>query len=216
MDHSFSEFLASSRLIARLFLACAAILLDDMVSLVPPVASSRCKCGRATSHIHYSSNHDFFVKLGLICFLFVEGLSFVSGWVKGSTLLYLTSDEQICYEAVTRFAGTLLAPYERLSNAAMALEALSLFLAIVAVSTLHSPSENKASLQSRSLGSVRGSPCLIGSQRILRSDDGPSAAWAPRFGVLRVRFSVHRYPRHCNTGPTAIQRYLWILGVSQL
>jgi RNA polymerase subunit RPABC4/transcription elongation factor Spt4 len=110
------------------------------------IISQWCSCKRTTPHLHYSSNHDFFVKLGLICFLFVEGLSFISGMVKGSTLLYLTSNEQICYEAVTRAAGTLIAPYEGLSNAAMALEGLSLFLAIVAVSTLHSLGENKASL----------------------------------------------------------------------
>jgi len=123
---------------ARLFLVRAAALLGDVMSLIPPVASGRCKCGRATSHIHYSSNHDFFVKLGLILLLLAEAVSFVQGWVKGSTTLYLSNAVIEEYETVMSKMAELTAPYEYLSWLAVALELITLILAVLAVASLHS------------------------------------------------------------------------------
>jgi len=116
----------------------AATLLGDVMSLIPPVASSRCKCGRATTHIHYSSNHDFFVKLGLICFLFAEGVSFIAGWVKGSTLLVFSTGDIAAYDRVNSTIAQLTGPYQGLNNAAMATELLIIGFAFVALSTLRS------------------------------------------------------------------------------
>lgn len=123
---------------ARLLPVHAATPLGDVMSLISPVASSRCKCGRATSHIHYSSDHDFFVKLGLICFLFAEAVSGIEGWVKGSTLLYFSTGDIAAYDRVNSAIARLTAPYQGLNNATMATELLIIGFAFVALSTLHS------------------------------------------------------------------------------
>lgn len=108
------------------------------MSLIPPGVSSRCRCGRAASHIHYSSNHDFFVKFGLICFLLAEGMSFIEGWVKGSTTVYLSSAVIGQYESVTSSIAELIAPYGYLNWLADGLELITLVLAISAVALLRS------------------------------------------------------------------------------
>jgi hypothetical protein len=124
--------------IARLFLLQVADLPGHVMSLISPVASSRCKCGRATSHAHYSGNHDFFVKSGLVLLLLSEAVSFVQGWVKGSTTLYLSNAVIEEYETVMRKMAELTAPYEYLSWLAIVLELITLILAVLAVASLHS------------------------------------------------------------------------------
>ncbi len=102
------------------------------------VASQQCSCKRTKEHLHYSSNHDFFVKFGLVFVLLAEAVSFVQGWVKGSTTLYLPNAMIEEYEAVMSKMAELTAPYEYLSWLAIALELITLILAVVAVASLHS------------------------------------------------------------------------------
>ena len=71
------------------------------------VVSRQCDCKRTKEHLHYSSNHDFFTYMGLACFLAVEALAFVQGWVKGSTLFYPSTVERVSYETVARYAEQL-------------------------------------------------------------------------------------------------------------
>jgi len=102
------------------------------------IVSQRCNCGRNKEHLHYSSNHDFFVKLGLVLLLSAQAISFVQGAVKGATTLYFSYDTMAQYETVTSKMAALTAPYEYLKWLAMALELITLVLAVVAVASLHS------------------------------------------------------------------------------
>jgi len=76
--------------------------------------SQQCRCKRSKEHLHYSSNHDFFIRLALVVFLAVEGLAFVKGSVEGSTLLLLYREEESAYGLVSAFVRELAAPYEYL------------------------------------------------------------------------------------------------------
>jgi len=105
----------------------------------PPVTiAHRCSCGRTKQHLHYSSNHDFFVKFGLILLLLAEAVSFVQGYVKGSTTLYLSNAVIEQYETVTSKIAQLTTPYEYLNWLALGMELITLILAILAVGSLHS------------------------------------------------------------------------------
>jgi hypothetical protein len=133
---------------ARLLLVHAATLLGNVMSLIPPVASSRCKCGRATSHIHYSSSHGFFVKYGLVLLVFAEVLSFIQrfeqGFVKGSTTLFpiatslLSYTRIVDYNMVITYIAQLTASFEYLKWLGMGMELLAILLAIIAIGSLHS------------------------------------------------------------------------------
>ena len=109
----------------------------------PLTVPSQCGCKSTTAHLHYSSNHDFFVRLGLVCFLLVEGLSFVSGAVRGSTFLYLGPEERGAYHLVSRSIEELVAPYAPLTFVRVAVELIALALGAAAVATLHSVRERK-------------------------------------------------------------------------
>jgi hypothetical protein len=102
------------------------------------IISQRCSCKRTTPHLHYSSNHDFFVKLGLVLLLSAEAISFVQGFVKGATTLSLSYDTIAQYKTVMSKMTELTAPYEYLNWLAIALELITLILAVVAVASLHS------------------------------------------------------------------------------
>jgi len=108
------------------------------MSLIPPVASSRCKCGRATSHLHYSNNHDYSLRFGLGCFLASEAVAFVKGWVVASTKLMFSTNEIDAYNRVTFASSLLTAPYKGFDVAVTVLEVLMFALALVALLTLHS------------------------------------------------------------------------------
>jgi hypothetical protein len=123
---------------ARLFLVCAAILLGDAMSAISVVASSRCRCGRATSHIHYSTNHDRATRASLVILLLTEGLSFLAAYVRASVRLYLASGQIDAYQYVSGRMAEATAPYAYLNTLAMGLEVLLVFLLIAAAATLHS------------------------------------------------------------------------------
>jgi hypothetical protein len=107
------------------------------VAVSPPTAQ-QCSCKRIQQHLHYSSNHDFSVKSGLISFLLAEGVSFVAGYVKGSTRVYLPSGQISAYNAVMSKTAELTAPYQYLSWMAGFEELAVLILGIAAIATLHS------------------------------------------------------------------------------
>jgi hypothetical protein len=98
----------------------------------------QCSCRRPGAHLHFSSNHDFFVKWGLIFFLLAEGASFVAGYVKGSTTVYLPHYQISAYDAVMSKTAELTAPYEYLRWVVGFEELAALILGIAAVATLHS------------------------------------------------------------------------------
>jgi hypothetical protein len=101
------------------------------------VVLGRCECGRATAHIHYSKDHDYFVKFGLVWFLVVEAVSFAKGWVIGSTTLPFSSYDIEAYKRVTSTIAQLTAPYQNLNVAATGAELLLIAFAFVALFTLH-------------------------------------------------------------------------------
>ena len=75
---------------ARLFLVDVKDLLGDVMSLISPVASSRCKHRRATSHIYYSGNHDFFVTFGVVLLLLqVLGMSVTAAYAHSTPLSHV-------------------------------------------------------------------------------------------------------------------------------
>jgi len=81
--------------------------------------------------------------LAVILFLVVEGLAFVSGFVQGSTLLFLPAEEQGAYRLVSLIAEELTAPYAPLTVVWTGLELIALALTFAAVATLHSVRERK-------------------------------------------------------------------------
>jgi hypothetical protein len=106
-----------------------------------PIATQEtagCRCGRSVTHIHYSRSHDSFVKWGLIFFLLAEGFSFVAGYVKVSSTVYLPDYEISAYNTVMSKTAELTAPYQYLSWVVSFEELAILILAIVAIATLHS------------------------------------------------------------------------------
>jgi hypothetical protein len=105
------------------------------------IVSEQCSCKRTTPHLHYSSNHDFFVKLGLVLLLLAQLAGGVQGFVKGSTTLYLSNAVVEQYETVTSKIAQLTAPYEYLKWLALGMELITLVLAILAVASLHSIKE---------------------------------------------------------------------------
>jgi len=104
---------------------------------------SLCSCNRGTSHLHYSNNHEFFVKWGLIFFLLAEGFAFVAGYVQGSTTVYLPYHQISAYDAFMSKIAELTAPYEYLNWLVVIEELATLVLAIAAVATLHSIKESE-------------------------------------------------------------------------
>jgi hypothetical protein len=108
------------------------------MSVPSAIISQQCSCKRTTPHLHYSSNHDFFVKFGLVLLLSAEAVDFVQGFVKGSTTLYLSNAVIEEYETVMSKMAELTAPYEYLSWLAIALELITLILAVLTVASLHS------------------------------------------------------------------------------
>jgi len=86
------------------------------------IVSQRCNCGRSKEHLHYSGNHDFLIKAGLLFLLLAEGISFVQGAVKGSTTLYLQNSEIQRYQLAMTKMTELTAPYEYLYWHALGLE----------------------------------------------------------------------------------------------
>ena len=60
----------------------------------------------------------------------------MQGAVKGSTTLYLQNWEIQRYEIVVRKMAELTAPYEYLNRLVIAIELITLLLAVVAVATL--------------------------------------------------------------------------------
>jgi len=108
------------------------------LSIVSPLVTQRCSCGRTKDHLHYSSNHDFFVRFGLVCFVIVEGLAIVRGAVHGSTFLTLYGEELRAYDLVTRATETLLAPYDYLWIPLIVTELAVLILIVASFATLHS------------------------------------------------------------------------------
>jgi len=108
------------------------------MSVPSAIISQQCSCKRTTPHLHYSSNHDFFVKFGLVLLLSAEAVDFVQGFVKGSTTLYLSNAVIDQYETVTSEIAQLIKPYEYLNWLAIALELITLILAVLAIASLHS------------------------------------------------------------------------------
>jgi len=107
------------------------------------VVSRQCNCKRTKEHLHYSSNHDFFVKCGLAFLLLAEGVAFVQGAVIGSTTILLPYDEIQRYNIVTSKTAELTGPYSFVNVVAIAQELILLLFGIVAVAMLHSAKERR-------------------------------------------------------------------------
>jgi len=73
--------------------------------------------------------------------LLAEAASFMQGYVKGATTLYLSNAVIEQYETVTSKITQLTAPYEYLYWLALGMELITLVLAILAVASLHSIKE---------------------------------------------------------------------------
>jgi len=95
------------------------------------------------AHLRYSTVHEGFTIAGLLLVLAAEGLSFLVGLVKGSTLLYLQSYEIQAYESVARTIEQLTASYQFLNYVVTMLELLVLGLVISSAATLHSVSRRQ-------------------------------------------------------------------------
>jgi len=128
------------------------------------IVSQQCSCRRTGEHLHYSSSHDLLVKSGLVFLILAEGISFMQGAVKGSTTLYLQNWEIQRYEIVVRKMAELTAPYEYLNWLVIAIELITLLLAVVAVATLHS-------IKNRSMHmvAIAGATALFVGGMIMRS-----------------------------------------------
>jgi ribosomal protein L40E len=83
-------------------------------------------------------NHEGAVRLSLAFVLVLEGLSFISGYVKASVTLYLSNDETTAYDYLTREMAKATAPYEIWNTIALGAELLVVLLLIMSVATLHS------------------------------------------------------------------------------
>lgn len=109
------------------------------VSEETKTAASYCPtCKRTSNHVHYSSLHVWGVTCGVLLVLVGEGMAFISGFVKGSTLLYLDYDTISAYEAVARTVGELTAPFENLTNVATVLDIALIAAVVIIGATLHS------------------------------------------------------------------------------
>lgn len=98
-----------------------------------------CHCGRSSSHVHYSKTHDNLAKLGIVSFVFVEILAFLGGAVKGGTLLYdLSYDEVQAYTLVSNRIAEALGPYQYLLNLATAYDFIAIGSVITAALTMRS------------------------------------------------------------------------------
>lgn len=100
----------------------------------PPTTATR---------LRYSTAHEWFTIAGLVLVLAAEGLSFLVGLVKGSTLLYLQSYEIQAYESVARTIEQLTAPYQSLNYVVTILELLILSFVVSSAATLHSVSSRR-------------------------------------------------------------------------
>jgi len=105
-----------------------------------PQTTQSCNCGRSTPHVHYPPRHDLMVKIGAGGILLLELLAFIAGFVKGSTLLYNLSYEEIT--SYTFMADQIIeasAPYEPIENLLIFVDLLVIIFAITALLTLRSP-----------------------------------------------------------------------------
>jgi hypothetical protein len=69
----------------------------------------------------------------------LEGLAFIEGYVKGSTMLYLYPNQILDYQTVTSKVTELLGPYEYINNLVIVIELLTIVFVVAVIATLHSP-----------------------------------------------------------------------------
>lgn len=96
------------------------------------------QCEKYTSHLHYSSWHEFSAKFGVGIVLVALVIAFVSGAVKGSTQLYLDSSTFQTYQFVYGELNKLLAPYQYLVYLSAIWELAYVILGVTLIATLNS------------------------------------------------------------------------------
>jgi len=99
---------------------------------------SSCECGRNSPHLHYSRNHDLFLRMGLVSLLLAWCVGVVQLFVKNSTSLELSEGAIHSYEEVAGKIAASARAYEYLVILAAFETFAVVLLAIVAVWTLHS------------------------------------------------------------------------------
>jgi hypothetical protein len=117
-------------------------------------ATARCSCKRNQAHIHYSSTHDLFVRLGLLLFLVAEAIAFVQTYVKVTTVVYFPSDVITQYTTLMNEIANVTASYQYVNWLGMGMELLALAFAVTAVGTLHPIERKRTSHEVAIVGSI--------------------------------------------------------------
>jgi hypothetical protein len=99
------------------------------------VAVTPCTCGRLLSHVHYSASHNFLVKLAATLIALLEGISFISGYVKGTVMLYPSSYHILL---LSHTLAQLTEPFDYIQYLAYIPELIGIICVIIALTTLHS------------------------------------------------------------------------------
>ena len=106
----------------------------------PPlsVEQSCTACNRITKHFHYRGLHELFVFTGMASYLTLTALNLISGFTKGSTVLYFMEYEIEAYDRVMSKFNELMAPHEYLTALALVVEVLAVAFCIASAATLRS------------------------------------------------------------------------------